>query len=446
MPAQHSLQIFLCHALEDRDFVLEFEKGLSPLVKSGRVIVVGPHCLLAGDESADHLRLLLGSQVILLFLSPDFSRCGLEDMTRAVQQHKAGAAIVRAILLRPTPFLSLLPVSELPDAPLRPVDKSVAEWVPRDRAWELVTEALADAILPPASPAPPELRRKGMPFDAGHMFGLAMLKPYVLKCDRYEQWGKALTLLADAHSCVMVLPGHVGQAHTYFQQRIARLLPIDPPRRIIDVDWTGGSFPSTELEYRDALAQAIGLPHADDLLPELRKILCHRDLIILHRAVERDFERDDHAPSLVAYYTKWLPRLLQEVRGQRTVKFVQPIAWPMVSAWRRALYRELGRILPRWVAAWLCLGKTGYAAQRWIERLLAAPHQDLPVHLLSELEDIDERLLQGYCELMHIAAERRAAFISEIIEDTVTTEDRFRAIAYRLDKYSHVPMEALDGR
>ncbi len=459
MSTRKPLHIYLGHASvpEDRQMVEELVRCLAPLVRRGEAVVDGRFGLWSGASDGERSGVSLKSaDVILLLISSDYTAAHDEEIQAAIVRHRQRASVTLVVLLRPTPLLHLYPFKELIRLPAE--QQSVQAFQPRDTAWQQVVDTvdaiLRDKVLETKKTAP---RRT----TTEQLFDQLLLHPDAIRCDRDAQWGQVTGLWENPQNCVILVPGACGQAHTYFEQRIARFLPGRPPRFIAAADWLHDPFPRSEVEFQEALAVGLDLPTPDRLVDELRRILAYRHLVILHRSVSQRFAEEAESPALLMYYQTWLPQLLSKVQANMAVLCVQPVAWPMVSRWRGELARRLGAAIPEPLSTWLRCGKSGYAAHRWMRHLEKNATTELPIFIFRELDDIPDKQLQDYCShILRLPEPAQRPFISsvrqyasDLAQDqqrTATTEDLFRALARRLQQREacsiNVSPESAHGR
>ena len=133
------LEIFCWYDHEDEEMLNLLQKHLKPFEQGGKFRTRSDTNLIGGalweEEIREHLE---NADIILLLISPDFIASDYyhsEEMTRAIQRHDEGSAVVLPILLRPTLW------QEAPFAKLIPKDaKPVRQWPSPDDAFNDITK------------------------------------------------------------------------------------------------------------------------------------------------------------------------------------------------------------------------------------------------------------------------------------------------------------------
>jgi tetratricopeptide (TPR) repeat protein len=160
---------FISFAPEDEPLLVELEKGLAVLQRTGVIRAWHRGRIGAGEERAAAIAARLESAtVVLLLVSRDFlasDDCYEVEMTRAIERHSAGDALVVPIVVRACDWqtaafggLEPLPRGGTP----------VTSWKNRDEAWEDVIRELRGALAKrgpastgsPAITAGPEIQRE----------------------------------------------------------------------------------------------------------------------------------------------------------------------------------------------------------------------------------------------------------------------------------------------
>jgi len=142
------LQLFYSYSHRDESLRDELETRLKLLERNGLIQSWHDRRITPGIEWQKELdQKLEQADIILLLVSPDFiasDYCYEIEMTRALQRHKTGEAIVIPILLRSGVDLNSSSFSHLQALPtdLKPVTK----WSDRDDAWHNVEQGIKHVI------------------------------------------------------------------------------------------------------------------------------------------------------------------------------------------------------------------------------------------------------------------------------------------------------------
>lgn len=154
-----------CHA--DEDLRNQLEKQLAILKRQGVIETWHDRCIGAGEELDGAIKAELEScDIILLLVSADFlnsNYCYDIEMTRAMERHAAGDAVVIPVILRSCLWTDA-PFGKLNASP--PDGKPVMQWPDRDAAFTEVAKAIKGAAQRIAkrsgAPAPAAPVRSGM--------------------------------------------------------------------------------------------------------------------------------------------------------------------------------------------------------------------------------------------------------------------------------------------
>lgn len=145
-----------CHA--DEELRNQLEKQLAILKRQGVIETWHDRCIGAGEELNGTIKAELEScEIILLLVSADFLNsdyCYDIEMTRAMERHAAGDAIVIPVILRSCLWTDA-PFGKLNATP--PDGKSVTQWPDRDAAFTEVAKAIKGAaarLTKESGPAP----------------------------------------------------------------------------------------------------------------------------------------------------------------------------------------------------------------------------------------------------------------------------------------------------
>lgn len=134
---------FVSYSHADESFRGELNKHMSLLQREGLIDIWSDHRIPPGGELDGQISASLEeASLILLLVSPDFiasDYCIDIEMTRALEKHDAGEAVVVPIILRPCDFKSS-PFGRLKALPTDA--KPVALWPNRDQAFLDVVQQL----------------------------------------------------------------------------------------------------------------------------------------------------------------------------------------------------------------------------------------------------------------------------------------------------------------
>lgn len=264
----------------------------------------------------------------------------------------------------------------------------------------------------------------GQPAQHGAMLGSGA----GVMVDRSSQTKDLLALVNVAAHSVLLLPGALVEAHALFLARADRIMPTEPPVRVLFVHWplrtTPGvpQFPTTKAELLRALAARLGGASEAELPRLLAQELMHHKLLFLHPRVERRF--DD--PALVSYYTTWLAEVLRPLRTRYHCVMVQPISWqpPPSLAERVWGHRKLRR----------------QDAEAFMDRLQGAVSSDLPIHRTDDLQPITEAHIReflrdvGYCKHLPDPERLRASdeLVRAVIKGSLNSEQILHKLSIHL--------------
>jgi predicted Ser/Thr protein kinase len=236
-----------------------------------------------------------------------------------------------------------------------------------------------------------------------------------LKCDRTPQWTAIDDLATDGFNDLVLIPGVAGQDHEHFVQRIQWLLRADPPRSMVRVDWP--TRPASRGEFLELLAASLRVAPSS-LEEEIGERLAHKNLVLLHPCIRARFVDE----ALVRYYTEWLPQLVSDRRSGMNLKCVQPVEWPPES-------RPVGQLL-----TWFRLRRATELegrpdAERLISLVSRSADPALRVVRLEDLQDITDRDLTTFADLVGLTEKQRTWFLSRIHSRNPTqAKDVFQAI------------------
>ncbi len=135
--------VFFSYSHADEALRDQLEKQLSMLKRQG-VIETWHDRRIGAEQEFDHeiSAHVEGDDIILLLVSPDFlasDYCYDREMTRALERHESGEAVVIPVIVRDVNWKSA-PFAKLQALPKD--GKAVALWEDRDTAWRNVSEGI----------------------------------------------------------------------------------------------------------------------------------------------------------------------------------------------------------------------------------------------------------------------------------------------------------------
>jgi len=263
----------------------------------------------------------------------------------------------------------------------------------------------------------------GQPAQHGAMLGSGA----GVMVDRSSQTKDLLARVNTAAHSVLLLPGALVEAHALFLARADRIMPTDPPVRVLFVHWplrdTPGltQFPPTKAELLRALAARLGGASEAELPRLLAQELMHHKLLFLHPRVERRF--DD--ATLVSYYTTWLAEVLRPLNTRYHCVLVQPISWQPPPSLAE---RVFGDRKPR-----------REDAVAFMDRLQSGAAGDLPIHRTDDLQPITEGHIRDflrdvdYCK--HLPDSERLRAWDELVRAVIKGSLNSEQILNKLSSY-----------
>jgi hypothetical protein len=141
------ITLFYSYSHADEALRKKLESHLALLKRQGHLDDWHDRKIDAGTEWAGALDgHLAKADIILLLVSADFlasDYCYDKEMTRAIERHHAGEAVVIPVILRPCDW-STAPFAKLQGSPkdMKPVIK----WKPRDDAWTDIATGIRSAV------------------------------------------------------------------------------------------------------------------------------------------------------------------------------------------------------------------------------------------------------------------------------------------------------------
>lgn len=167
----NQVSVFLSYAHEDEAWVKKLVTHLSSLKRHGTISMWDKREIVPGTDQAEVInKNLEQASIILLMVSPDFlasDACYSVEVTRALERHETGVAIVIPLIIRPTDW-NMEPFAHL--SPLPTNAKAITTWSNEDEAFVDVVSGLRRAIetlsLLPASHSNERLPRLSRPLPA----------------------------------------------------------------------------------------------------------------------------------------------------------------------------------------------------------------------------------------------------------------------------------------
>ena len=141
------ISIFSSYSSADEALRRELENHLAVLTRSGLIRTWNFRQIEAGDDWRRTIDAKLNeASIILLLVSADFlasDYCWQVEMTRALERHDSGDAVVIPVILRDCDWHAapLAKLQALPEA-----GKPVARWKPRDRGWSNVVAGIRKVV------------------------------------------------------------------------------------------------------------------------------------------------------------------------------------------------------------------------------------------------------------------------------------------------------------
>lgn len=159
------VEIFFSYAHKDEPLLQELKVHLSPLKRQGLIDIWYDRNISAGTnwepEINEHLN---NAQVILLLVSPDFvasDYCYSIEMTRALERHNRGEAIVIPIVLRWTADWEHAPFGKIQALPTG--GRPVKDWEDQDKAFYNVAVGIHTAIVKRNAPSQQQAHGNNVP-------------------------------------------------------------------------------------------------------------------------------------------------------------------------------------------------------------------------------------------------------------------------------------------
>jgi hypothetical protein len=238
-----------------------------------------------------------------------------------------------------------------------------------------------------------------------------------LTCDRGPEWMLFQEIYPQLSHHIVLIAGTPNDAPDYFVVRIEQFLRVQPPFSKATVDWR--IRPKTKGEYLERIARALGNAGDLDLPRELRRWMSHKNLILVHPAINHHYEDE----TLLDYYRQWLPELMDEVRPSMSLKCIQPVVWDSSSRVPVAIRRWLGSGSPQWL-----LSAPERNGRALIDRMktIATPSTTA---ITIELGPIAEKDVRDFCQIARLTPAECEQMLEEM---------RSKDISAALDRMNHI--------
>ncbi len=140
------IKVFYSYSHEDERYRKKLEKQLSILQREGTIVGWHDRQIEAGTEWEEQiLKQLESAHIILLLISSSFiasDYCYDKEMTRALERHENGDAVVIPVIVRPVDW-ETAPFSKLPVLPKD--GKAITKWRPQDDGFLDVARGIRKA-------------------------------------------------------------------------------------------------------------------------------------------------------------------------------------------------------------------------------------------------------------------------------------------------------------
>jgi hypothetical protein len=174
-------RVFISYSHRDEQYRNELDKHLALLKRQGAVNIWSDHCIRPGEEFDPAIATALeASDLILLLISADFMHsdyCSTVEMTRAMERHQDGTAVVVPIILRPCDWHS----APFGRVKVLPTDgKEVAKWPSWDDAFLDIAQqlrALLETRKQAPAPAAPDRSARLTEEGAAEHLWLMLIEP-----------------------------------------------------------------------------------------------------------------------------------------------------------------------------------------------------------------------------------------------------------------------------
>lgn len=155
------IELFFSYSHKDETLRDDLETHLAMLKRQGLIQAYHDRRISSGSELDKEIdAAMMRAGIILLLVSPDFlasEYCYGVEVSKAIEKHEDGSAIVIPVILRPCEWQQVPLFSKLMGAPTD--NKPVTKWADQDDAFLDITKRIRSAIseVQPKSPAKPEL-------------------------------------------------------------------------------------------------------------------------------------------------------------------------------------------------------------------------------------------------------------------------------------------------
>ncbi|MEO1297906.1 MAG: toll/interleukin-1 receptor domain-containing protein [Cyanobacteria bacterium J06636_16] len=141
------LDVFISYSHKDEDLKEELEVHLSTLTRQNKIKPWQDRTLEAGTEWDPQIKAALeAAQIILLLITPRFMASNYindVELTRALERHRAGAARVIPIILKPVDLVGT-PIAQLQALPKDA--KPITRWGDQDEAFLDVVKGIRRVV------------------------------------------------------------------------------------------------------------------------------------------------------------------------------------------------------------------------------------------------------------------------------------------------------------
>jgi tetratricopeptide (TPR) repeat protein len=271
----HTIEVFYSYSHRDEKLRNKLEEHLSILKRLGVITNWHDRKIAAGTEWDGKIDEHLNSaQVILLLISPSFMSsdyCYDLEVTRAMERHKAGEALVIPVFLRPVMWKGA-PFGELQGLPTD--SKPVTTWSNRDKAFLDIAEGIRKAVERPAADIHPVMKPAALatPVSLPSIIFRPLLVDFVAR--RNAEGRDIVELLKEElvpkGNRVVVLWGGGGVGKTTLAIQAARQLSDGFGQRVV---WASPELRSdlTLSALLDEIATQLGRDDLRQLAPELKE-------------------------------------------------------------------------------------------------------------------------------------------------------------------------------
>jgi hypothetical protein len=188
---------------------------------------------------------------------------------------------------------------------------------------------------------------------------------------------------------------------------------MDPRRTMVVVEWQ--TRPASKEAYFEELGRALGVPTLQ--VPEtITMRTTGQNLVLLH---ERQSVRLDD-PTLLSYFTEWLPSLMASHPQPGNLKSVLPIEWPAAPAASAGLMRRLfSGSEPR---------SAKDTALDFIKKLNTDHSVAMPVVTLDELQNLTDREIKNFFDASGLTSRQQQRMNELLLQCHRVPSEIFEAI------------------